>query len=108
VAFLLWRKDVCILIKDIWLPYFTSLAILKQVELGKMYEWICIGEVSSFTFQRTYAQFDLAALVSVLDIDQTMTDELALLDKSMYPSVASREQLLVNILRKTFFIQMGR
>jgi hypothetical protein len=64
--------------------------------------------VSSFTFQRTYAQFDLAALVSVLDIDQTMTDELALLDKSMYPSVASREQLLVNILRKTFFIQMGR
>jgi hypothetical protein len=40
---------------------------------------------------RTYAQYDLAALVSVQDIDETMTDALASVDKSMYASVASRE-----------------
>jgi hypothetical protein len=46
-----------------------------------------------FTFQpsRTYAQYDLAALVSVPDIDETMTVALASVDKSMYQSVASRE-----------------
>jgi hypothetical protein len=43
--------------------------------------------VAQFTFQpsRTYAQYDLAALVSVLNI------ALASVDKSMYQSVASRE-----------------
>jgi hypothetical protein len=46
-----------------------------------------------FTIQpsRTYGQYDLTALVSVLDIDETMTDPLASVDKTMYPSVASRE-----------------
>jgi hypothetical protein len=35
--------------------------------------------VAQFTFQpsRTYAQYDLAALVSVPDIDETITDALA-------------------------------
>jgi hypothetical protein len=57
-----------------------------------MYEGICI--VAKFTFQpsRTYAQYDLAALVLVPDIDETMTKEPASVNiKSMYPSVASRE-----------------
>jgi hypothetical protein len=49
--------------------------------------------VAQFTFQpsRTYAQYDLVALVSVPDIDETMTVALASVDKNMYPSVASRE-----------------
>jgi hypothetical protein len=49
--------------------------------------------VAQFIFQpsRTYAQYDLTALVSVPDIDETMTNVLASVDKSMYPSVASRE-----------------
>jgi hypothetical protein len=49
--------------------------------------------VAQFTFQpsRTYAQYDLAALVSVPDIDETMTVALASVDKSMYSSAASRE-----------------
>jgi hypothetical protein len=49
--------------------------------------------VAQFTFQpsSTYAQYDLAALVSVPNIDKTMTDAFASVDKNMYPSVASRE-----------------
>jgi hypothetical protein len=49
--------------------------------------------VAQFTFQPsiTYAQYDLAALFTVPDIDETMTDAIALVDNSMYPSVASRE-----------------
>jgi hypothetical protein len=49
--------------------------------------------VAQFTFQpsRTYAQYDLAALVSVPEIDET----LASVDKSMYPSVASRELAII-------------
>jgi hypothetical protein len=49
--------------------------------------------VVQFTFQpsRIYAQYDLATLVSVSDIDETMTDALASVDKSMYPIVAVRE-----------------
>jgi hypothetical protein len=49
--------------------------------------------VAQFTLQpsSTYAQFDLAALVSIPDIDETVAVALALVDKSMYPSVASRE-----------------
>jgi hypothetical protein len=45
--------------------------------------------VAQFTFQpaRTYAQYDLAALVSVPDIDETMTVALPSVDKS----IASRE-----------------
>jgi hypothetical protein len=41
--------------------------------------------VAQFTFQPsiTYAQYDLAALVLVPDIDKTMTDALATVDKSM-------------------------
>jgi hypothetical protein len=49
--------------------------------------------VAQFTFQpsRTYAKYDLAALVSIPDIDETMMVELVSVDKSMYPSVALRE-----------------
>jgi hypothetical protein len=49
--------------------------------------------VAQFTFQpsRTYAQYNLAALVSVPDIDEGMTDALASVDKSMYPNFGSRE-----------------
>jgi hypothetical protein len=38
-----------------------------------------------FTFQpsRTNAQYDVVALVSVPDIDETMTDALAPFDKNM-------------------------
>jgi hypothetical protein len=48
---------------------------------------------TQFTFQpaRTYAQYDLAALVSIPVIDGTMTDALASVDKSMHSSVAPRE-----------------
>jgi hypothetical protein len=42
--------------------------------------------VAQCTFQpsRTYAQYDLAAFLLVLDIDKTMTVALASVDKSMY------------------------
>jgi hypothetical protein len=54
-------------------------------------EGIRIG--TQFTLQpsRTYAQYDLAALVPIPDIDEPMTDALASVDKNMYPSVAWRE-----------------
>jgi hypothetical protein len=69
--------------------------------------------VAQFTFQpsRTYAQFDLAALVSVPDIDETVTVALASVDKSIYIQVSLQEnsqQLQVTIPRKTIFTQMGR
>jgi hypothetical protein len=53
--------------------------------------------VAQFSLQttRTYAQYDLAALVSIPDIDETMTVALASVDKSMYPSVASRELVTI-------------
>jgi hypothetical protein len=54
---------------------------------------------------RTHAQYDLAALVSVPDIDETMTDALASIDKSMYTQVSLQEnsqQLQVTIPRKFF------
>jgi hypothetical protein len=53
--------------------------------------------MAQFTFQpsRTYAQYDLAVLVSILDIDETITVVLALVDMMTMP-------------RKTFFMQMGR
>jgi hypothetical protein len=49
--------------------------------------------VAQFTFHpsSTYAQYDPAALVSVPDIDEAMTDALASVDESIYSSVASRE-----------------
>jgi hypothetical protein len=49
-------------------------------------------------------------LVAIPDIDETMTITLVSVDKSMYPSVASRElaHIQVTIPRKTFFIRMGR
>jgi hypothetical protein len=45
--------------------------------------------VAHFTFQpsRTYAQYDITALVSVPVIDETMTNALASVDKSMYQYV---------------------
>jgi hypothetical protein len=68
--------------------------------------------VAQFTFQpsKTYAQYDLAALVLVPNIDETMTVALALVNKTMYPSVASRK-LATNTsdyLTDFFFVQMGR
>jgi hypothetical protein len=47
-----------------------------------MYEGICIGGPVHFP----YAQYDLVALVSVPEIDKTMTDALASVDKSLYSS----------------------
>jgi hypothetical protein len=49
--------------------------------------------VAHFIFQpsRTYAQYDLAALVLVPNIDETVTDALASVDKSIYPGIASKE-----------------
>jgi hypothetical protein len=45
--------------------------------------------VALFTFHpsRTYAQYDIAALVLVPDIDETMTNALASVDKSLYLNV---------------------
>jgi hypothetical protein len=67
--------------------------------------------VAQFTFQpsRTYAQYDLAALVLVPDIDETMTDALASDDNSMYPSIASRELATItsDYATKIFFIHDG-
>jgi uncharacterized membrane protein len=58
-----------------------------------MYEGICIGGPIYFSTIKNvcYAQYDLAALVSIRDIDETMTVALSSVDKSMYLSVASRE-----------------
>jgi hypothetical protein len=57
-----------------------------------MYEWICIGGPIHFsTISNLCTICLLAAFVSGPDIDSTMTDALASVDKSMYPSVASRE-----------------
>jgi hypothetical protein len=68
--------------------------------------------VAQFTFQpsRTYAQYDLAVLALVPNIDETMTVALASVDKSIYPSVASRELLTItsDYPMDFFFIQMGR
>jgi hypothetical protein len=72
------------------------------------------ASVAQFTFQpsRNNTQYDLAALVSVPNFDETMTDALASVDKSMYPSVMSpqenSQQLQVTMPRKTLFIQIGR
>jgi hypothetical protein len=53
--------------------------------------------LAQFTFQpsRTYAQYDLEALVLVLVIDNTMTAAIASVDKSMYLSIASRELVAI-------------
>jgi hypothetical protein len=48
-----------------------------------MYKGISIGG--------TYAQYNLGAFVLVPNIDETITDALTSVDKSMYPSVASNE-----------------
>jgi hypothetical protein len=53
-----------------------------------MYERTCIGGLVHFQPSRTYVQHDLAALVSVTDINA-----LASVDKSMYPSVAQQLQV---------------
>jgi hypothetical protein len=49
--------------------------------------WPSLVAQLSFQPSRTYAQYDLAALVSVPDIDETMTDAHGSVDKSIYPSV---------------------
>jgi hypothetical protein len=68
--------------------------------------------VTECTFQPTkiYAQYDLAALVLIQYIDETMANAPASVDKSMYPSVASRELAIISsdYARKIFFIQMGQ
>jgi hypothetical protein len=56
-----------------------------------MYEGICIGGLVHLQPSRTYAQYDLAALVLLPDIDETMTNVLASVDKSMCLSAASKE-----------------
>jgi hypothetical protein len=67
---------------------------------------------AQFTFQpsRIYAQYDLAACVLVPDIDETMTIALASVDKSMYPSVASRELATItsDYATENIFLQKGR
>jgi hypothetical protein len=68
----------------------------RLVTLNRLNSERCIKRfalVAQFTFQpsRTYAQYDLAELVSIPDIDETITGALASVDKSMYSSVASRE-----------------
>jgi hypothetical protein len=55
-----------------------------------MYKGICIGSQVHFQTIKNLSQYDLAALVSVPDIDDTMTDALASIEKSIYLSVASR------------------
>jgi hypothetical protein len=67
--------------------------------------------VAQFNIQpsRTYAQYDLAALVLVPDIDETMTVALASVDKSLYPCVASRELATITSDYPTDkILQMGR
>jgi hypothetical protein len=64
------------------------------------------ASVAQFIFQpsSTYAQYDLAALVSVPDIDETMTDALASIDKSTCTQLSPQEnsqQLQVTMPRKT-------
>jgi hypothetical protein len=53
--------------------------------------------VAQLNFQPSRTQYDLAALVSVPDIDETMTDALASVDKTMYSRVASRELVTITI-----------
>jgi hypothetical protein len=69
-------------------PLRERLETLIRLSSGRCLKGFTL--VVQFTFQpsRTYAQYDLAALVSVPDIDETA---LASVDKSMYPSVASRK-----------------
>jgi hypothetical protein len=63
--------------------------------------------VAQFTFQPSR----IYALVSVPDIDETMTHALASVDKSIYPSFASRELATITSDYPTeniFYVQMGR
>jgi hypothetical protein len=68
--------------------------------------------VAQFTFQpsKTYAQYDLAALVSVPDIDKTITVAVASVERAciQVSPQENSQQLQVTIPWKTFFIQMGR
>jgi hypothetical protein len=67
---------------------------------------------AQFTYQpsRTYAQYDLAALVLVPDIDETMTVALARLIRTctQVSPQENSQQLQVTIPRRIFFIQMSR
>jgi hypothetical protein len=65
--------------------------------------------VAQFQPSRNYAQYDLAALVLILDIAETMTVALASVDKSMYSSVASRESATItsDYPTENIFLQMG-
>jgi hypothetical protein len=71
-----------------------------------MYERICIGGPVHFPTIKN----DLAALVSIPDIDEIMTVALASVDKSMYPSGALRELATITSDYPTdnIFLQMGR
>jgi hypothetical protein len=71
-------------------PLRERLETLNQLNSERCIKGFAL--VTQFTFQpsRTYAQYNLAALASIPDIDETMTVALASVDKSMYPSVASR------------------
>jgi hypothetical protein len=85
---------------------FESLNWLNSERCMK--EFALVGQ---FTFQpsRTYAQYDLAALVPVPDIDKTIMDALALVDKGTNAIVTSRELAKITsdyATRKHFFIQM--
>jgi hypothetical protein len=74
----------------------------EQIEtLNRLNSEKCIkgfALVAQFTFQpsRTNAQYNLAALFSIPDIDETIMVGLASVDKSMYPSVASRELVTIS------------
>jgi hypothetical protein len=83
-------------------PLRERIETLNRLNSEKCMEGFALVALFTFHPPRTYAQYDLAALVSVSDIDETMTDALASVDKSMYPIVTSR----VTNPRKTFFTQM--
>jgi hypothetical protein len=72
-------------------PFRKRLETLNRLNSEKCMKGFAL--VAQFTFQPsiTYGQYDLAALVAIPDIDETMTDALVSVHKSMYPSVASRE-----------------
>jgi hypothetical protein len=77
-----------------------------------MYEMKGFALVIQFNFHpsRTYAQYDPAALVSVPDIDKTITNALVSVDKNMYPSVASRKLAIITseYAAKNIFYTDGR
>jgi ABC-type uncharacterized transport system permease subunit len=84
-------------------PLRERLEILNRLNSERCMKGFAL--VAHFTFQlsKTYAQYDLAVLVLVPDIDETMMDALASVDKSMYPRVASRELSTITSLTENIF-----